>query len=334
MEHRCDKLRGKRVNWTSMLVLLLIIGLYGLYVSLVAAAEKYPVKPIVMTVPYAAGGSTDLTGRIYANALSKVIGQTVVVENRSNSVQGMIEVGKARPDGYTLGLFGTGGFTLFKYLVPVYPDPANFEPVVQLAADVRVLAVSEMSGFKSVKELMDYGRKNPKMLLVGINPGTTSHLDSVTIMKAMGIEANYIPFKSGGERAVALAGGHLQVSVDAMASLRSYVDAKKVRILGVAAPKRVEFYKEIPTLIEQGINATSLNIEAIFVPKGVPNDVLQTLEAGFEKASKDPELVEQFNKVLRWPDFLNRKDFAKGFTEESARIETVAKEIGLAVPKK
>jgi len=298
------------------------------------AADSYPVKPVSIVVPYAAGSTTDLAGRVFAHALTKQLGQSVVIVNRPNTVQGEIEVGRERPDGYTLGFFGTGAFTLAKQLLSVYPDPANFELLVQLIAESRVLGVSEKSGFKTVKEVMDYGRKNPKQLLVAINPGTTSHLDTVTIMKAMGIEANYIPFKSGAQRAVAVTGGHVQVTVDSIASLRPHADAGKIRILGVAAPQRNEMYMDIPTLREQGVDADSLNIIGVFAPKGVPESVLQTLEAGFEKAAKAPELLEQMRKVSQRPAFLNRRDFAKSFAEESIRIATIAKELNLGAQKK
>lgn len=303
-------------------------------VTFAKAADSYPVKPVSIVVPYAAGSTTDLAGRVFAHALTKQLGQSVVIVNRPNTVQGEIEVGRERPDGYTLGFFGTGAFTLAKQLLSVYPDPANFELLVQLIAESRVLGVSEKSGFKTVKEVMDYGRKNPKQLLVAINPGTTSHLDTVTIMKAMGIEANYIPFKSGAQRAVAVTGGHVQVTVDSIASLRPHADAKKLRILGVAAPQRNEMYMDIPTLREQGVDADSLNIIGVFAPKGVPESVLQVLEAGFEKASKDPELLEQMRKVSQKPAFLNRQDFARSFAEESTRIATIAKELNLGAQKK
>ena len=297
------------------------------------AADTYPNKPVSIVVPYAAGSTTDLTGRLFAQSLSKQLGQQVIIVNRANTVQGEIEVGRERPDGYTMGFFGTGAFSLAKYLVPVYPDPANFETLVQLIADSRVLGISEAAPFKSVKELIEYGRKNPKRVLVGINPGTTSHLDSVVIMKAMGIEANYVPFKSGGERALAVSGGHVHVTVDSLSALKPYADAKKVRVLGVAAPARVDLYKDIPTLREQGVAADSLNIIGIFLPKGVPEPVLRQIEGAFERVVKDPELLEQMRKVQQVPMFQNRREFAKSFAEEAVRIATIAKELNMVTPK-
>ncbi len=302
--------------------------------SFATAAEKYPTKPVVLLVPFAAGGGTDLAARIYANNISKYLGQSMVVENRSNTPQGMIEVGQTRPDGYTLGFFGITGFNLYKYLLPVYPDPANFEPVAQLVGYTRCLAVSEGSGFKSLQELVAWAKKNPKKLLVGINPGVASHLETVTIMKAAGIEPNYIPFKSGGERVVALAGGHLQVSVDAVNVFQPYVDAKKVRILGIASKERVSDYKEIPTLIEQGINVVCLSRQGIFVPKKVPPEIIQIIETAFQKTAKDETCIEQFRKMKEMPDFEGRQEFVKIFAEESARINSLAKELGMIKEKK
>ncbi len=318
--------------WNVLLVGMVVVMLPSAFAS---AADNYPTKPISIVVPYAAGSGADLVTRIFSSHLSKYIGQPVIIVNRANTVQGEIEVGNARPDGYTLGCFGTGGFTLAKYLGSVYPDIAKFDVLVQIIAESRVLAVSEVLGIKTVKELVEYGRKNPKKLLVAINPGTTSHLDTVAVIKAMGIEANYIPFKSGAERAVALSGGHAHVTMDMKNALQPYVDAKKMRILGVGAPKRIELYQDIPTLREQGVNADSLNVMGIFAPKGMPEAVQQVLEAGVEKAANDPETREQLRRMSIVPEFMNRRDFAKAFSEESARIEVAARELGLAnAPKK
>lgn len=315
---------------------ILVLGafLVGVFssASIAIAADKYPTKPVTLLVPFSPGGSTDLPGRIYASNISKYLGQPMIVENRSNSPQGIMEVEQSIPDGYTVGFWGTG-LCIYRHLLPVYPEPSNFEPVAQLTGVPRCIAVSSASSFKNIQELIAWAKKNPKKLLVGINPGATSHLETAHIMNTMGIEPNYIPFKSGGERVVALAGGHIQLSVDAATTFRSYVDAKKVRILGITSQERDEMNKEIPTLIEQGVNLVAISRQGLFVPKKVPAEVIQVIEAAFEKTAKDEKTIEQFRKMNDRPAFLNRKEFKQFIDEECSRITDLVQQLGLTKKK-
>jgi tripartite-type tricarboxylate transporter receptor subunit TctC len=299
------------------------------------SAAKYPGKPVTLIVPYGAGGVTDLKARVWTHYVPKYFGQPVVVENNpgAGGVAGALEVGKATPDGYMLGLFG-GAFIIAKYILPVYPDMNNYEPVCHLVSDYRIMMASEKSGFKSLKDVVDFGKKNPGKLLVGINPGSGSHLDTVTMIKALKIEANYMPYKTGADRNVALAGGHIQVSADFESALKSYVDAKKVIPLGVASQKRLDFSPDIPTFGEQGFEAIDLpSWDGIFVPKGTPPDVIKTIESAFEKAARDPALLDQFKKTLVKPKFMNGTELRGIMSREDARVRELVQELGLATGK-
>jgi tripartite-type tricarboxylate transporter receptor subunit TctC len=320
----------KRMNGIVGLCFVFFLMLPGvlLGLSIAAAADKFPVKPITIIVPFQAGGATDFDARVFGQQLPKELGQNCVIENHpgSGGVEGTWTAAKAKPDGYTIMLNGQT-LMISYYLLPKAAYYTEFEPVANAISYPRMVAVSEKSGFKTLKEMVAWAKENPKKLLVGINPGATSHLDTVTIMKALGIEPKYVPFKSGAERGVALAGGHLQVSVDSYSSFRSYIDAKKVIALGVASPKRVA---GIPTLREQGTDVVLNAWEGFFAPKGTSAEALQILDAGIEKASKDKVVVDQLEKNFVNPDYMKRDEFTKFVAKEDARIKALVQELGLA----
>jgi tripartite-type tricarboxylate transporter receptor subunit TctC len=322
------KMKHERVRLVSGMVLGVLIASLFLCVSTSTPADKYPVNPITIIVTFRAGGTTDFNARVYAQHLPKHLGQNCLVENHpaSGGVEGNWIAARSKPDGYTLML---GGPTLLisYYSLPKTVYYTAFEPIAQAVSYPRLIAVSEKSGFKTLKELVAYAKENPKKLLVGINPGAGSHLDTVTMMKALGIEPKYVPFKSGAERGVALAGGHLQVTVDSYAALASYISAKKAIGLGVASTKRVA---DIPTFKEQGVDLVIKSWEGFFAPKGTPADVLQILEAAIEKTAEEPILIEQFEKRFVNPDFMKREEFTNFVAKEDTRFRDLTKELGLS----
>ncbi len=324
--------REFRKGWRRLAGIAVVLGIIMVgFVAHSPASEKFPVKPITIIVPFSAGGATDLNARFIAQYLSKFLGQSVLVENRpgAGGIEGTSAVAKARPDGYTLVMNGEA-LIISYYTVGGAPNPKDLEPVAQVPGYPRLLAVSEKSGFKTIQDMKAFAKKDPKKLLVGINPGSGSHLDTVNIMKAMNLEPNYVPFKGGAERNVALAGGHILVTVDGMAALRSYIEAKKVIPLGVGSPQRMDLYKDIPTLKEQGVDVTSFSWEGFWAPKGTPAEILQILETAFEKTAKEKALVEQLAKNYVNIYFLNREAFSKFLAQEEVRKKNLIEALGLA----
>jgi len=151
----------------------------------------------------------------------------------------------------------------------------------------------------------------------------------VMVMKALGIEPNYVPSGSGAERATDLAGGHLQLSMDTMSSFRSYIDAKKIRALGVTSEQRIALYKDVPTFKEQGYDVVSYYYEGLFVPKGTPAEVIQILESAIETASKEKTVMDMFEKNLQNVAFMKSEDFKKYLAKEELRLKDLIQEMGL-----
>ncbi len=158
-------------------------------------------------------------------------------------------------------------------------------------------------------------------------------MDTITMIKAMGIEVNWVSYKSQ-ERNTDLAGGHIDASADFMGTLKSYVDAKTIRPLAVAAPKRVDLFSDIPTFREEGFELGDYPYwEGIFAPKGTPPEILKILEAALQKSLADPAAIEQFRKILKVPQFLPGAEFAKLIANEDERIKGLVKDYNLGPAK-
>lgn len=334
-------MKGKQMKkrgslFLSLLVLGALIVTSLVSVSLAVSADKYPSKPITILVPFRAGGNTDINMRIWAQFLPKYLGQPVVVQNNPGpgAVAGTLEVGRADPDGYTIGVVSDSLYTS-RLMLSSGPDPNDFEPLAQLVANPYILVVSEKMGFKNVQDMAAYAKQHPKELLVAINPGTGSQIYTVIVMNSLGIEPQYVPSKGGGERSIALAGGHQHAALDSYTSIQSLIDGKKVLAFATTSPHRIDMYKDIPTLVEQGFNVdTDLNMwEGILVRKGTPPEVIQTLLAAFEKVTKDKEPMDQFKKIYSNVSFVKGEELKKFLTKNEARLRKYIFDLGLNYKK-
>lgn len=298
-------------------------------------AQTYPTKPVTLVVPFPAGGRTDLTGRVLAQHLRNELGQPVVVVNKpgASGVLGAKEVASAGPDGYTLGVFSTG-FLTTQYTVPTPTNAREYEFIALINMDPAAVAAPAARGWNNLQELVVAGRANPGKLRVGINPGSSAHIFAAAFAHAAKLDVLYVPFKGGGERAVALAGGHIDVDFDIVAPLRPMSEAGKVRILAVAAERRVELYRDIATMREQGVDLVISSWHGVFAPRGTPPAVIATVSAALEKVARDREFVEQMNKLLLGVHYLGSQDFVRFFAGEDEVFKALIEKLGLhAAPR-
>ena len=314
------------------------IGVSLIFVCLLswAHAANYPQKPITLIVPYPAGGRTDLLARIFAQSLSKHFAQPVVVTNKpgAGTVLGTMEVIKAEPDGYILGIFSNGLIASHYVLPDTIQLWKELEPVAMINFDPTVMVVSEKSGFKNLKELIAFAKKNPKKLNVGINQGTATSLYTVFFMKTAGIEVTYVPFKGGGEAKIAIAGGHLDAHFDAAYTYKPLVDSQKARFMGMASERRDLFFPDIPTFKEQGVDIAWGAWHGIFSPKKTSPEIIEILERGIEKTLAYKELKDMMNKNQLAIDYKNRQQFIRFLENEDRVYKEVASEMGIYDTKK
>jgi len=299
-------------------------------------AASYPTKPVSFVVPFPPGGRTDLTARVIVQHLEKHLGQPALIVNKAGAggVLGAKEVSQARPDGYTLGFFSSAVITA-QYTVPTPTDLKDYDLVSVVNVDPAALAVREGSPWKTLAELVEYGRKNPGKIRIGMIPGASAQVFAGGFAKAAGVQVTYVPFKGDADGAIALAGGHIDAHVAVPVSYKSLVEARKLRILAIAADKPSPLYKSLPTFRENGVDLVIASLHAVFAPRGTPKDVLGFLEAALEKTMKEGEVVDQMTKAGLGVLYLNRRDGASFIAQQDAVYKALIKELGMMVaPRK
>jgi tripartite-type tricarboxylate transporter receptor subunit TctC len=295
-----------------------------------ARAQSYPAKAITLIVPFPAGGRTDLTARALAEAMREDLRQPVVVVNKpgASGVLGAKDLAGAQPDGYTLGLFSTG-FLTTQYTVPTPTSAKEYELVALINYDPAAMAASAASGWTSVAQVVAAGKAKPRGIKVGINPGNSAHIFAGAFAKSAGLDVIYVPFKGGSERATAIAGGHIDLDFDIVAPMKPLMDAGKLRVLGVAAERRMALYPQIPTFREQGVELLIYSWHGVFAPKGTPQPVLAAVDASLQRVSREPKFLAQMEKLLLGVRYMNRQEFAAFFAEQDALTKSLIQNLGL-----
>jgi tripartite-type tricarboxylate transporter receptor subunit TctC len=273
------------------IVAALIAGLAAF--SITPARAAYPERPIVLIVPFAAGGPTDIIARILAATMSKSLGQNVIVDNRPGAGGniGMAMVARANPDGYTLLLTSTaiavnpGLFATLPY------DPIkDFVPISELVNAPNVLFVKPESGITSIADLVAKAKAEPtKFNYASPGVGTKSHLTGEQLKLRAGIEMTHIPYRGGGPATQAVVSGTTQVGSVALAPVEPLIKAGTLRALAVTGEKRWFSLPDVPNMIESGYPGfISDTFNALFAPAGTPPEAVKRLNEAANKAVADP----------------------------------------------
>lgn len=274
----------------------------GAIIADVRAAE-YPTHPIKLVVPYAAGGPTDLLGRLVADFLSKDLKQTVIVENKAGA-QGAIGaemVARAEPDGYTL-------FTAAASIIVLNPllykklayDPAKDFRMLALVTDLPVvMEVNPSVPAKTVAEFVAYAKQNPGKLNFGsAGTGGTIHLAGEMFKQITGIEMTHVPYKGAGPALADLLGGNIQVMFDTLSTALPPVRSGSLRALGVSSDQRSPDLPDVPTIAESGYPDYRVSVwYGIAAPAKLPDDVAAKLTASLDRALNDDAFRAQLEKI-------------------------------------
>ncbi len=268
-----------------------------------ARAAEYPTHPIKLVVPYAAGGPTDLLGRLVADFLSKDLKQTVIVENKAGA-QGAIGaemVARAEPDGYTL-------FTAAASIIVLNPllykklayDPAKDFRMLALVTDLPVvMEVNPSVPAKTVAEFVAYAKQNPGKLNFGsAGTGGTIHLAGEMFKQITGIEMTHVPYKGAGPALADLLGGNIQVMFDTLSTALPPVRSGSLRALGVSSDQRSPDLPDVPTIAESGYPDYRVSVwYGIAAPAKLPDDVAAKLTASLDRALNDDAFRAQLEKI-------------------------------------
>lgn len=302
------------------------------------AQEKYPHRSVELIVPYGPGGTNDIVARIYREELARTLKVPVVVINRpgGGGVQATLYVARAKKDGYTL--LSASGSTMV--IAPIITPEATFDinrdffPLGYFGSiPPSVFAVRNDSPIKSFGEMVEYARKNPGKLKSAVGGlGTAGYCNLLILCANANINIGLIPFKSGGESAIAILGGHVDMAAGGFINMGSHIKAGTLRPLAVVSKTRYPSYPNIPTTAEAGypyVNYTE-GI-GLYAPIGLPQSVLRVLIPAVEKVSKKPEVIERAAAVEFLADYKDPGEFRK-YIESQTRIwEKVYKDMGLSV---
>ncbi len=304
-----------------------------------AIAEDFPTRPMTMVIPFAAGGPTDVLGRVMAQRMGEVLGQTVVVENvgGAGGMTGSKRVADAKPDGYTmvLGTVGTHaqGQTLYKR--PLYSALNDFTPVILVAEVPIALLVRKDLPVNDLKEFVAYAKANQsKMQFGSAGAGSATHLGCVVLNSAMGTNITHVPYKGTGPAMQDLVGGRIDFLCEIVSTAKPQIDGGSVKALAIMTTARSPVLPNLPTTREQGLDVQAYTWNAIFLPKGAPADVVKKLHDAAVAAMNTPAVKDRLQGLgatLVGPERQSSEYLGKFVADEIKKWEAPIKASGVQV---
>jgi len=317
-------------------VLACISGLLA-SLSLSCALAQSQGKPIRLIVPFPPGGSTDIAARVLAEPMSKILGQTVVVENRGGAGGsiGMMEVAKAAPDGTTFGVatVSTHGVNPAVYKSLPYDPINNFAPVTELVQAPGVLLVNASLPVKNFVEFLAYLKANPdKLSYASTGNGTISHMWAELFKSTTHTSMTHVPYKGAGPALNDLLGGQVMVYFDQVASAMPHIQSGKLRALAVSWPTRLEPLPDVPTYAEVGLASNNdPSWFGLVAPAGTPAKDIQRVRDAAAKAVFEPAVRERLAAMGLFPSGTTPEQFGETIRREIEKMQKLAKETGISI---
>jgi tripartite-type tricarboxylate transporter receptor subunit TctC len=304
-----------------------------------AGAQSFPSRQVTMIIPFAAGGPTDVLGRIMAQRMGEILKQTVIVENigGAGGMTGGKRAADAKPDGYTmlLGTVGTQaqGQTLYKK--PLYNAVTDFAPVGLIAEVPIALLVRKDLPAKDLKEFVAYSKANQaKMQFGSAGAGSATHLGCVVLNTAMGTNITHVPYKGTGPAMQDLVAGRIDFLCEIISTAKPQIDGGTVRALAIMTAARSPVLPNLATTREQGLDVQAYTWNALFAPKDTPADVVKTLNDAMVAAMETPAVKERLQAIgaqVVAPDRRTPAYLGKFVPEEIAKWAVPIKASGVSI---
>jgi tripartite-type tricarboxylate transporter receptor subunit TctC len=266
-----------------------------------AAAENWPARPLTMVVPFAAGGGTDVLGRILGRRLSEILGQQVIIENvgGAGGMVGSARVAKAPPDGYQFVLGSRADAinqTLYKN--PLYNFATDLAPVVLIADQPTLLVARNDLPVGNLVEFIAYARANQStMQMASAGAGSTGHLDCMLLNATIGINVTHVPYRGGGPAMQDLIAGRIDYICTLSATARQQVEGKLIKAIAILSRARSAMLPSLASAREQGLDFEASTWFGFFLPKGTPAPIIQKLNEATVAAIDTPSVQEQLKEV-------------------------------------
>jgi tripartite-type tricarboxylate transporter receptor subunit TctC len=294
------------------------------------AANAFPSRPVVMWVPWAAGGATDGLLRLLAELASQPLGQRVLIENRGGAggTLAMPILQQAEPDGYTIAQVPQPVFRA-PFTQKVLWDPVrDITPIIQLSGVTFGVLVLAASPFRTLDDLFAFARSRPGELSIATNGiGTTPHLVLEELFTERGLSYIHVPYKGTSELTLAVEAGQVMVGVNST-GFGPLVDAGRLRLLVTFAAERSRRWPNVPTLRESGFDIVAMSPFGLAGPRGLQPQVVAVLHDAFKKALFDPIMVRELAKYDQEIDYLGPEDYARACREQYAKERAAAERKG------
>lgn len=313
----------------------MLLGLLILAAPLAAIAQAWPQKPIRLLVGFAPGGGTDIVARTLGQRMSELLGQPVVVENRSGA-SGTIAadlVAKSPPDGYTLLMGHSNSNAIAPFVLKSVPYDAatDFTPITYIGYVPNVLVVNPQVPAQSVQQLIALLKTKPgEFAYASSGVGSTQHLAGALFAQITDVKINHVPYKGSGQAIVDLLAGQVAMNFDTMPPVLEHVKAGKLRALAISTPQRLAQLPDVPTFTEVGIRGFDVtNWYSVMGPKGMPRDVVQKINDAVQKSMSDPALRPKLEAQGVQFGSGTPEEFATFVKAELVKYERLVKELNV-----
>ncbi len=274
-----------------------------LTLTTITLAQTYPARPMTMIIPFAAGGPTDVLGRIMGQRMSEILGQQVVVENvgGAGGMTGSKRVADAAPDGYAfvLGTVGTHAQSQTMYKKPLYHAATDFTPVALIAEVPIVLITRKDLPVNNLQQFISYAKANQtKMQYGSAGAGSATHLGCVLLNYLIGVDITHVPYRGTGPAMQDLQGGRIDYLCEIVSTAKPQIDGGTVKAIAIMTKERSPALPNVPTGLEQGTpNLEAYTWNALFLPKDAPAEVVKKLHDATVEAMKTPSVRERLEAL-------------------------------------
>jgi len=281
-------------------------------VSRIARAQAYPMRTLTLVVPFAAGGPSDVAGRIVAQGMSEVLGKQVVVENLSGAggTVGSARVARATPDGYqfVLGNSGTHVWSQSLYKTPAYNTVTDFTPVSLVTESPRTLITPKTFPANSLPEFIAYVKANQTTVKYGsAGAGSASHVSCVLLNAALGVNVTHVPYRGLGPAMQDLIAGRIDYLCDSPSTSLPQIEGNFVKVLATTGLRRAATLPQVPTAREQGLPFDVTTWQAIFLPKDTPETIVRRLNQAISETLDTPSVRDRFESIGEEATVLERR---------------------------
>jgi tripartite-type tricarboxylate transporter receptor subunit TctC len=280
-----------------------VLGTAVACIACVAQAEDYPSRPITTIVPFAAGGPTDILGRVVAQAISPMLGQQVIIEDTTGAggTIGATKAARAAPDGYTMlmGNLGTQAASVGIYSKLAYDPRADFEPVILVASTPMVLVTRKTLPVHTLAEVVAYAKEHKGKTTMGsAGVGSISHLTLLLFNHLTGADVTHVPYRGLSEAINDLLGGQIDLLFDQVVTATPHILAGAENAIAVTIPNRAPAIPDVPSANEAGLPALqTVAWTALFMPKGTPHDMVLLINAAVQKTMDDPQIAKRLAEI-------------------------------------